>query len=1477
MESNFSFLKQDELTNEYFQTAAQVEKDYAMEDYSSVLTKARVLAEGLARDIVDQQFISVNKRDTFNDVLSLLKERGKTNNHILELFYKIKALGNKAAHQLITSNLTNQKEALDDLKNLYMLTAWFVNSYYDEKVGTANFKVPKRIDSLYDTVEPRSNAERNVIYIESADISGGHFKDYAGNHKIGKTRIGKLAEDIRDNSEYLRRAAQKRLKGYMPTAGVPYKLNWVELAYRESDGYWFSDGDVHRVLERSGVKHSKILAGKEWYHTDVETAKCAIKAVKNGQTAIDISNLKKETPQIILRPEQEEAVKKTKKAFKKYDKMLWNAKMRFGKTLSALQLIKDEGYSHVLIMTHRPVVDEGWFDDFNKIQMPAAGYEYGSKTVGHSFNDLKKTNKYVYFASLQDLRGSQAVGGSAGDKNEDIFHTKWDLVIIDEAHEGTQTELARNVTKQVVTKGYTKLLELSGTPFYLLDQYNDDQVFTWDYVMEQKAKLNWVKKHPREQNPYAKLPRVNMFTFEMNKEFSDFQFMGDGKRSFNFKEFFRVDSDGEFVYKNKVRQFLDNISSPDGRTNYPYSTKEFREKLRHTLWIMPGIKEAAALEKMLKQHPVFGMDYKIVNVVKNGDNEGVASQSDVDMVNRAIGKDPAATKTITLTVRKLTTGVTIKPWTGVMFLSNTNSAMQYLQAAFRAQTPFSSPTFGLKTNCYIFDFAPDRALTVMAASTQLNTDVGKRTSSVQREQMKELMNFLPILGEQGQGMKPYKVDTMLAQIKRVYAEKAVQKGFDDDSIYNDNLLMLKDVDLKAFNKLKAILGTTKSKKKPMKVDINHQGLSDEEYDDALKGQKRKPKERTPEQQAAMDKMKQLKKQRKTMISILRSISIRIPMMIYGMDVKLSDDVNIKMFVNKVDNRSWQEFMPKGVTKDLFMEFSKYYDQDVFIEAGRIIRHKVKELDKLDPVERTEQLAAIFGTFRNPDKETVLTPWRAVNMHLGKTIGGLSFYDDQYRYTTKDGVSVNHWIETEYTPRVFNRDTHILEINSKTGLYPLYAGMALYWQKFQKLNEETAGKFSFENQLMIWQQVLRKNLFLVAKTPMAKAIAQRTLAGYRNFDVNVEFVDNIVKDSKENVTAEAKKIKRLFGNMKFDVVIGNPPYQQNAKGASSRSEPIYQNFMDLAFELSDLVTLVTPARFLFNVGQTPKAWNRKILNDKHFKVVLCDRNSYNLFPNVEIKGGVAVTLRDAHATFTTIHDEFSPAGIYIPSPILNRIQKKVSQVTKKHLDEIVSSRGMYRFTDSFFDKYPNAKKLLGHGTGNMIVSNSFEKLNNVFSENKDGDLPMIKMVGLFKKHRIQRFINRNYVKDNDYIDTYNVVVPKSNNNGDFGETLTSPFITKPSEGVTDTFISIGTLQDEIEANNLLKYIRTKFLRAMLGIYKVTQDNPKGVWQLIPMQDFTSNSDIDWTKPTSEIDQQLYTKYDLSKDEIHFIETKVQEME
>lgn len=1479
MKSNFEFLNGNEPDfKKYYVNAVRVEMLYARGLYSEEVVNVRKIAEQLARDIMDLEYLQVDDQSTFNDNLGRLKRGAYITDRAINVFYEVKRSGNVQAHAL--EETATKDTGLTELKNIWFLLTEFANKYYDVHVDTkSKFKEPE-METDY------SSSERRLVYIQTADNSSGNWKAYIGARKIGKASIEEdFNNDLRPNSDYLRIRADKRVKQYMGTGGVPYVIEWAELGYSPVTKRWFGDEAVHDVLKRSGINHAEGLEGKEWYKVDLETAKNAIQAVKDGKSAIELDNHapKQQKPievKITLRPEQRDAIDKTKAAYKHYNRMLWNAKMRFGKTITALSLVKESKYKNVLIMTHRPVVNEGWFEDFNKIGMTKAGYLYGSRNRGHrSVEELENLGQpYVYFASIQDLRGSTEIGGKVSDKNHDVFSVAWDLVIVDEAHEGTQTDLAQNVLDAVLSnKRTTKLLELSGTPFNLLSDYDEEQIFTWDYTMEQEAKLAWSEEHPNEVNPYETLPKVSMYTFEMSDHFKDINFTGDGlgRYSFNFKEFFRTDENGKFVHEKNVRQFLKNITSP-GPTNYPFANRAFRNNLRHTLWILPGIKECNALEDLLNEPgTVFHEEgYKVVNVVrgdKTADEE--ASQSDVERVNRAMDPDPAKTKTITLTVRKMTTGVTIKPWTGVLFLSNTNSAMQYLQAAFRAQTPYASETFGQKTNCYIFDFAPDRALTVMAEASSLSTGAGKLNSDEQEERMTKLLNFLPIIGEKGNKMHIYNVNTLLTKLKKAYAERAVRSGFDDNSIYSDKLLNIESQDiLDKFNKLKAIVGTTKKEKQETKIDINNQGLTDKESETARKAKKKKPRERTPEEQEALDKVNALKRQRRALISILRGISIRIPMMIYGMDIDFDEDVSIQQFMNRVDDVSWQEFMPAGVTKEMFKQFIPYYDSEIFIEAGKIIRRRVKELDKADPLDRVEKIADIFGIFRNPDKETVLTPWRVVNMHLGKTIGGLVYYDDDYETQYVDGKSAMHWVSSENTERVYHENTRILEINAKTGLYPLFASASLYWKEFQKMNDQTAGKFSLIDEQFIWQKILRENIFVVAKTPMAKEIATRTLRGYNSdWDVNAEYVENIIKDAKTDVDAEAKKIEGLFGNMKFDVVIGNPPYQDSATGDNDNyAAPIYSDFMDLSYKLSDLVTLITPARFLFNAGATSKQWNKKMLNDPHFKVVLYEANSSNIFPHTDIKGGVAVSLRDEH-------QKFEPIEIFTAFPELNSILKRVLPKTNGSLSEIISGRGVYKLSDKALSDHPEIEQLQSKGHKKDVGSGAFRVLKDVvfFKEKpSDGHDDYVRFLGLSNRTREYWWGRQIYQDVPDSFYHFKVFIPQANGSGTFGEVLSTPLIGKPLIGATETFLSIGNFLSEDEATACLNYIKSKFARAMLGILKTTQANTRSKWEYVPLQDFTPNSDIDWTKSIPEIDQQLYKKYNLSEEEINFIETKVQ---
>lgn len=1390
-------------------------------------------------------------------VIHKLKERYLITEQQEKLFTVIRKKANKAAHQSIDSKTAEEILILWDNALRMILKQQGKNVIITETIN----------DTM--SLTTYATFDRKLIYIQSANTESGGYNAYIGLEKIGDASVPDDWEaDFQPNSDYLRTYAKKRINQYMTTAGVPYVLHWAQLAVNKKG--FFRDYDVHQVLKKSG--YNPVSLGKddngralEWFKVEVDIAKKAIEAVKEGRASLSPQDLVTQSEPIKFRPEQRDAINQTVKVFKKDKEMLWNAKMRFGKTLTSLQVMKECGYKKVLIITHRPVVSDGWFEDFHKI-FPDGSTLFGSRKKGETIENLANQDKsFIYFASIQDLRESTWAGGKY-DKNHKVAETEWDCIIIDEAHEGNETELAQQM-KRCLVKEETRILELSGTPFNLMDKYDEDNIFTWDYTMEQEQKERWEADNPGQPNPYSSLPKVLMYTFDVSKQFNFI----DEQKSFNFKEFFRVEAENslQFVHQAEVERFLNYITTNDKQNNFPFSTKEFRQNLRHTLWILPGIREANALEQLLKNHPVFE-SYKIVNVVK-GDTEEESQEGQDDalaLVRESIGKDPSQTKTITLTVRKLTTGVNVPEWTGVMFLSNTESPTTYLQAAFRAQTPFNHEKLGIKQQCYIFDFAPDRALKIMSESVGLTSKKGKINSTEQKSKLGKLLNFLPVLGQAGHGMKPFNVDKMLTQLKKVYAEKAVKTGFEDNSLYNDHLLHLDQVELDQFADLKQIIGNSANEKKEMqKYIVNQNGLDKEEYDKAVEAEKKPKRQRTAEENELVEQVKKAREQRRTMISILRGVSIRIPMLIYGMDVDIDEDITLDKFIELVDEASWEEFMPKGLTKGKFRTFTKYYDAEVFIEAGRIIRRKAKSYDKLDFIERTEKIAQLFSTFKNPDKETVLTPWKVVNRQIVSTIGGYSFYDEQFENDTVNGTSAIRWVEQTDTKAIYHPQTRILDINAKTGLYPLFVATSLYYKAMQEESERNAGKF---DSVKAWQRILKENVYACAKTPMAKRITERTLTGYQTYETNVQYIDNLVPLMKQDTNQAAETIKEAFNHVKFDVIIGNPPYQEEGKGDVARDEPLYHLFMEASYRLSERVCLITPARFLFNAGQTPKKWNRKMLNDENLKVVFYEQDSSKVFPNTDIKGGVAITYRDGNQCFGAI-------GTFTHFVELNTILKKVLDKNLGSLNTLLYGRSSYKFTSKLYEDNPVLKGRVKVSEEKAVGSNIFDRLPEVFFDKMQNE-EQIKVLGRQNNDRVYKWINRDYIMEHPNLEKYKVFVPKSNGSGALGEVLSAPLIGEPLIGATQTFISFGAFETRLEAENLLKYLKTKFCRVMLGVMKITQDNAtKEVWQYVPLFDFQLGTLIDWTKHIKEIDQQFYRYFEFNEEEIAFIEEKVKAMD
>lgn len=1299
-------------------------------------------------------------------------------------------------------------------------------------------------------------------------------KQHEGSLKIGETTLGDDtgAALAAPNSDVLNQAAKARIDQYTKTAGISYELLHTELTFYIRGGHIcsFNDKQVHNVLERSGVKRKEFKGATEWYSCDLETVKRAIAAIKEGKDSLGAGEVTHTENPIILRPEQKDAVERTLKQFRRGNQMLWNAKMRFGKTLCALRVAKEMGAVRTIIVTHRPVVDASWFEDFGKTFHDSPEWHYGSHNKGESFASLQRLagqgKKYVYFASMQDMRGSKEVGGKF-DKNNEIFSTTWDLVIVDEAHEGTQTELGKAVLEQLISKN-TKILRLSGTPFNLLDDHKEEEVFTWDYVMEQKAKIDWEINHLGDTNPYASLPAIHIYTYDLGRLMSEYS---DEEKAFNFREFFRTREDGSFVHERDIDHFLTLLTTDDEESLYPYSNDSFRQIFRHTLWILPGVKAAKALSRKLAKHPVFGL-FNVVNVAGDGDEEE-ESRDALELVNKAIGSDPDQSYTITLSCGRLTTGVSVKPWTGVFMMAGaySTSAAGYMQTIFRVQTPYTH-NGRMKTDCYAFDFAPDRTLRVLAETAKVSHKAGKQTED-DRKLLGDFLNFCPIIAIDGGQMKQYKVETMLAQLKRAQIEKVVQDGFENGALYNDELLKLTDVELKEFDDLKGIIGKTKAMPKSGDIDINRQGLTNEQYEEKEQLEKKKKKDLTPEEKKRLDELKAKGDQRREAISILRGISIRMPLMLYGAEMVDEDkELTIDNFAKLMDDQSWEEFMPRGVTKQVFARFKRYYDPDIFREAGKRIREMARMADKFTIEERITRLASIFATFRNPDKETVLTPWRVVNMHLGDSLGGYCFMNEDFT----SNLDIPRYIEHKgVTTEVFHPQSVILEINSKSGLYPLYAAYNIYRTRLEQAREKY-GEVNRATALMLWDLTLEENIFVVCKTPMARYITMRTLRGFRNTNVHTKYYPNLIEsiitepDSVVNMLRSGKRFWKINNdeNMKIDAIIGNPPYQVTSENTSDA--PVYHLFIDLASLLAQRVSLLTPARYLFNAGKTPKDWNTKILNDEHFKVVDYWANSTDVFPTVDIKGGVAVMYRDSKLDFGKI-------GTFTAYKKLNIIANKVCKISENGLfAKLIYAPESYRLSDKLHEDYPWAKERLSMGHPYDITTNIFEKLPEIFKETYQIKEEEVRFYGRYKNERCYRWIKREYVDSHPNLDKYKVIVPKSNGSGAIGEVLSSPLIGEPLIGVTQTFLTIGAFDTRTEAEACLKYVKTKFARTMLGILKATQDNKKETWRFVPLQDFTAASDIDWTLSVAEIDQQFYRKYGLEAEEIAFIEEKVRAM-
>jgi hypothetical protein len=937
-------------------------------------------------------------------------------------------------------------------------------------------------NSFIQTV-PSQSYKIRVIYCYS--IPGD--SNYAGAVKVGMTEA-ELSVNATEEGQRLvsRNAAEKRVKqnlkeiyGQVNVNNLPgHILHWFETTHIS-----IVDHQIHAQLKNNGISQPQYaikLNQREWFNCDPATAKSAFDSVVVGLPTM--INNKVNFANIVLRPEQARFVSNTLNAWHAKDtERLWNAKPRFGKTFTALEFLGEARNAYlrdpnnrkiekVLILTHRPVVNMGWAADFTNIMSQrwgAQNWQYASKDSAHqSLEQVKRKHlndgsPYIYFVSMQDARGKGENGFK--DSNGDLFATDWDLVIIDEAHEGNLTELAQEVHNQL-SRSFS--LFLSGTPFrHLANGTFDGKTDSWDYVDEQEAKACW--DYNKGMNPYVDLPRMWIYTLDLAQTLRTNFGPDEETGSFSFTELFAIDNKGssnaKFKHEEDIRKFLDVLTEDDAApvkmsdgssVDMPYSDNGRRDS-RHSVWVLPhdGVKAASLLEKMLRAHPEFSK-YTIVNVA--GDAAGPKPLAKVENAiyngNTELG-DPTKTKTITLTVGRLTTGVTVGPWTTIVMLNNMNSAEAYMQTIFRVQSPHTYNGM-VKTECFVYDFAPDRALSVIAEAHNISSKAGHSTKEEAIIRLQQLTNYLPILSSVDRGsLERADAGYITRAVKRIYRERVLEAGFDTVLLFRKDLQNLSEEQRAALDEVRIAAGKnspTTKKKVDQSIVIAANGLNNYQYaatDEELAKEvkvleeriKEKPvNKRTPEELAEIEERKAEIARRENIRNILRTMSVRIPAMCIALvaggsaaSKHLKENFTLENFVaafkladGRDDVESWREFFGT-ITKETFLTLAPCFDEEVLqvavegwireLESTFKLRDEYSAFQKKKDYEIAREkldgfevgIQGIMSRIKNPNKETVFTPYPVVGRQYeitGFTLDPMIIDEMRESYHNAESVS-----------------------------------------------------------------------------------------------------------------------------------------------------------------------------------------------------------------------------------------------------------------------------------------------------------------------------------------------------------------------------------------------------------------------------------------------------------------------------------------
>ena len=1210
------------------------------------------------------------------------------------------------------------------------------------------------------------------------------------------------------------------------------------------------------------------------------------------------------------RPNQAETIQKFKQAVANgRTNLLMYAVMRFGKSFTSMCCAVENNAKLVVIVSAKADVQNEWkntieshvkfveYEFYNSISLQANPHIITER--------LSHNKKVVLFLTLQDLSTE-----NIKEKHQDIFGKDIDLLLIDESHFGARAEKFGKVLRdkkdiKASTHKYDEFIDideaqkeidktfkakikihLSGTPYRILmgSEFEAEDIIAFyqfaDIVQDQEK---WNNEHVLDDNykewdnPYYGFPQMIRFAFNPSESArKKMKELRENGVSYAFsvllkpKAIKRVNDNlhKEFEYKEEILELLEVIdgSKEDNEVLgfLNYDNIKNGKMCRHIVMVLPYCASCDAMEKLIKDNADKFKnlnEYEIINI-SGVDKPNLYKTTDV-VKEKITECEIADKKTITLTVNRMLTGTTVQEWDTMIYLKDTASPQEYDQSIFRLQNQYIKKytdkngdviKYNMKPQTLLVDFSPNRVFSMQEQKVQIyNVNVDDAGNSKLAERIKEELRISPIICINKNRIEEITPNDIMKAISeysknRGVAEETIEIPVDLNLLNIDIIKNVIELENKLGSKAGLSVNASSGEGNDMYIpDINTD-------DDTIQTRTNK---NTETQNSNEGVSRNTEKQ-------FRNYYARI--LFYSF---LTEDtlISLQDLINTADTEKNTRILKNlGLNKQVLELMLQHMDK----WALRKLDYKIQNINKLshdDSIHGIDRCNIAVSKFGRLGESEVLTPNNICN----------------------DMINL---ITDEQIKEIIDNGDKILDIASKAGEF----AVAIY-QRLNNLGYShdviSNSIYSIPTSTITYEftrkiyEVLGLNIENIAENFTSYDLLK--CKKEEDQEIDFEKVQNLLTQNKKfNEVKLNENILEGGNTVKFGAVLGNPPYQEEMSN-NNKKDPIYPYFWNLTKMLTRLSTLITPARFLFNTGQTSKEWNEQMLADVNLKVVSYYSDSKEIFSTVDIKGGVAILMYNKDCNY-------GPIGEFIPNDYLRRISLNFKRDINNNLSSIVySGRSDLKFNSIFLDKYPttildrlnairqknpNVEKL-SPNEEYELKSSTFDVLPYVFYDVKPEKLEnFYQLLGLASSKRVFRWIEKKYMTarySENNIEKYKVLLPESNGAGILGEVLSTPIVAKPNTSSTPTFISIGAFETYQEAENLLKYIKTKIVRALLGLCKKTQHNPASTWAYVPLQDFTSNSDIDWSKSVAEIDQQLYAKYGLSAEEIAFIESMIKPME